>query len=104
MARSLALCDKSLREVRKQPMSTFVTSDQRFGHAWALALYRRLFASIAEIDRHMIDRWNSVVRPEDEVWHLGDFAIRQRPARVASLLKALHGRKRCSAARQTVRV
>ena len=42
----------------------------------------------------MIDWWNMEVGPEDEVWHLSDFAFRQRPARVASLLRALHGRKR----------
>ena len=23
----------------------------------------------------MIDRWNSVIQPLDEVWHLGDFAV-----------------------------
>jgi calcineurin-like phosphoesterase family protein len=74
-------------------MSTYFTSDHHFGHAGALGLYRRPFESVAETDRQMIGRWNSVVRPEDEVWHLGDFAIRQRPERVASLLKTLHGRK-----------
>jgi calcineurin-like phosphoesterase family protein len=75
-------------------MSTYFTSDHHFGHAGALGLYRRPFATVAEMDRQMIDWWNMVVGPEDEVWHLGDFAFRQRPARVASLLRALHGRKR----------
>jgi hypothetical protein len=74
-------------------MSTYFTSDHHFSHAGALGLYRRPVASVAEMDREMIDRWNSVVGPDDEVWHLGDFAIRQRPERVASLAKALHGRK-----------
>ncbi len=41
----------------------------------------------------MIERWNSVVEPEDEVWPLGDFAVRQSPERVACLLKMLNGRK-----------
>jgi len=41
----------------------------------------------------MAERWNSVVKPDDEVWHLGDFAVRQSAERVASLLNALHGRK-----------
>ena len=74
-------------------MSTYFTSDHHFGHAGALGLCRRPFASVAKMDRQMIDRWNSVVGPDDEVWHVGDFAIRQRPERVASLVKALHGRK-----------
>jgi calcineurin-like phosphoesterase family protein len=74
-------------------MPTDFTSDHHFGHAGALGLYHRPFASVAEMDRQMIDRWNSVIGPDDEVWHLGDFAIRQRPDRVAALVKALHGRK-----------
>ena len=75
-------------------MSTYFTSDHHFGHAGALGLYRHPFASVAEMDRQMIDRWNSVIGSDDEVWYLGDFAFRQRPDRVASLVKALHGRKR----------
>ena len=53
-------------------MSTYFTSDHHFCHAGALGLYRRPFASVAEMDRQMIDWWNSVVGPQDEVWHLGD--------------------------------
>ena len=41
----------------------------------------------------MVDRWNQAVGREDEVWHLGDFAVRQSPEHVASLLRTLHGRK-----------
>jgi calcineurin-like phosphoesterase family protein len=74
-------------------MTVYFTSDHHFGHSGARSLYRRPFASVAEMDRQMIDRWNSVVKPDDEVWHLGDFAVRQPPARVMSLLSELHGRK-----------
>ena len=41
----------------------------------------------------MLARWNEVVRPDDEVWHLGDFALRMRMGDVAALLRALNGRK-----------
>jgi calcineurin-like phosphoesterase family protein len=34
-----------------------------------------------------------VVKPDDDVWHLGDFAVRQPAERVTSLLRELHGRK-----------
>ena len=77
----------------RQAMSVFFTSDSHFGHAGARGLYRRPFASVAEMDRQMIDRWNAAVRPADEVWHLGDFAVRQSPERVADLLTTLHGTK-----------
>jgi calcineurin-like phosphoesterase family protein len=74
-------------------MTVYITSDQHFGHAAARSLYHRPFSSITEMDRVMIDRWNAVVEPEDEVWHLGDFAVRQSPERVASLLNVLNGQK-----------
>jgi calcineurin-like phosphoesterase family protein len=74
-------------------VAVYFTSDNHFGHAGARNLYRRPFASVEEMDRQMIDRWNSVVNPEDEIWHLGDFAVRQSPERVAALSRMLHGRK-----------
>jgi calcineurin-like phosphoesterase family protein len=75
-------------------MAVYFTSDHHFGHAGARSLYRRPFGSVAEMDRRMIDHWNAVVAPEDEVWHLGDFAVRQSPERVGHLLSVLRGRKR----------
>ena len=64
-------------------MAIFFTSDTHFGHGGALGLYRRPFASVAAMNEAIIERWNEIVGPDDEVWHLGDFAIRQRPAVVA---------------------
>ena len=57
-------------------MPTCFTSDHHFGHAGALGLYERPFASVAEMDRQMIDRWNSVIGPDDEVRHL---SVRHSP-------------------------
>lgn len=69
------------------------TADHHFGHSGARSLYRRPFASVAEMDRQMIARWNAVVAPDDDLWHLGDFAVRQSPGRIDDLLSILHGRK-----------
>jgi calcineurin-like phosphoesterase family protein len=74
-------------------MAVWFTADTHFGHAGALALYRRPFASVAEMDAAMIARWNEVVGPEDEVWHLGDFALRTSAEAAAGLLRRLNGRK-----------
>jgi calcineurin-like phosphoesterase family protein len=74
-------------------MRTLFTADTHFGHAGARALYRRPFASVAEMDLAMIARWNEAVAPEDEVWHLGDFAVRHSAEQVIGLLAQLHGRK-----------
>jgi calcineurin-like phosphoesterase family protein len=45
------------------------------------------------MDRMMNDRWNAVVGIHDELWHLGDFSVRQSPERVAALRGVLHGQK-----------
>jgi calcineurin-like phosphoesterase family protein len=59
-------------------LAVFFTADTHFGHPGALSLYRRPFASVT---------------PEDEVWHLGDFALRTKTADAAALLRRLNGRK-----------
>ena len=41
----------------------------------------------------MIARWNEVVGPDDEVWHLGDFAVGQSATRMGELLDGLPGAK-----------
>jgi calcineurin-like phosphoesterase family protein len=81
-----------------QPRSTpgmglFFTSDHHFGHGGARALFKRPFGSAAEMDAAMVARWNEAVGPGDQVWHLGDFAVRQSAERMAGLLEALAGDK-----------
>ncbi len=72
-------------------MTVFFTADTHFGHGAARAFHRRPFATTAEMDAEMIQRWNAAVAPDDDVWHLGDFAVRH-PA-PGALLDGLHGRK-----------
>jgi calcineurin-like phosphoesterase family protein len=75
-------------------MTVFFTADTHFGHAGARALYRRPFPSVAAMDEAMLARWNEVVGPGDEVWHLGDFAVgRKAIDAAAALLARLNGRK-----------
>ncbi len=73
-------------------MTVFFTADTHFGHGGALGLYRRPFASVAEMDAAMLASWQATVGPDDEVWHLGDFAVGRR-VDGAGLLAALPGRK-----------
>lgn len=79
---------QSKHEIR---MTVFFTADTHFGHGAARAFHRRPFAATAEMDAAMIRRWNAAVAPDDEIWHLGDFAVRH-PA-PGTLLDGLHGRK-----------
>src|SRR5690606_13039490 len=52
----------------------------------------RPFASAAEADQYMIDRWNDVVGDDDIVYHLGDFAFGD-PAYAKQVFRQLNGRK-----------
>lgn len=74
-------------------MTVFFTSDTHFGHAGAIARFRRPFASVRAMDAAMIARWTATVGGDDEVWHLGDFAVRQTEVRMAEILASLPGRK-----------
>ena len=60
-------------------MTIYFSSDHHWGHAAARSFYRRPFGSVAEMDQVMIERWNAVVEPGDEVWHLGDLQFVGRP-------------------------
>lgn len=74
-------------------MTVWFTADTHFNHAGALSLYRRPFASVADMNAALEARWNAVVDQGDEVWHLGDFALRMGSEDAAALLDRLHGRK-----------
>jgi calcineurin-like phosphoesterase family protein len=73
-------------------MTVFFTADTHFGHGGALGLYRRPFGSVREMDAAMVERWNDTVGPVDEVWHLGDFAVRRSAAEMSGILDSLNGR------------
>jgi calcineurin-like phosphoesterase family protein len=53
----------------------WVTSDQHFAHAKIIRYANRPYASAAEMDMDLIQKWNSVVAPGDIVLHLGDFCF-----------------------------
>ncbi len=52
----------------------------------------RDFESLDAMHAHMIDRWNSKVRKNDETVILGDFSFGKAPE-TEEILKALHGKK-----------
>lgn len=53
----------------------FLTSDTHFGHDREFIWKVRGFSSVEEMNEEYIKRWNEVVEPDDEVYHLGDFAL-----------------------------
>ena len=69
----------------------FFTSDTHFGDHRTINISRRPFANTAEMDAALVERWNAVIGPQDEVWHLGDVA--RRAGDVPELLARLNGTK-----------
>ena len=75
-------------------MSTFFTADTHFGDTGILRQRGSRFRSLEDHDEGLIARWNEVVTPADEVWHLGDFAVGASPARCVEIFNRLNGTKR----------
>ncbi len=69
----------------------FFTADTHFGHARALTMRKRPFASLDEMDETLIARWNATVGADDDVYHLGDFASFESDD-VGAYLERLAGR------------
>ena len=53
----------------------FLTSDLHIGHANIIEYTDRPYASVDEMNTDLVERWNSVVSPDDEVFILGDLAM-----------------------------
>jgi len=59
-------------------MKVFLTSDLHFGHENIIKYCNRPYKDIAEMDKCLIDNWNSVVGPNDLVYNLGDLCMPKR--------------------------
>lgn len=82
----------------KTENDTFIISDTHFSHANILGFkrddgqkVRPGFSSHEEMDEYIVDKWNSVVKPHDKVYHLGDVVMKKR---YIDIVKRLNGRKR----------
>lgn len=71
--------------------------DTHFGHSSTVLKYKRPdgtplrdFPCVDAMNEHMITCWNSVVKPKDRVYHLGDVVINRK---CLQLLDRLNGRK-----------
>lgn len=63
-------------------------------HENAIKFDKRPFLTINDMDDKIIKNWNSVVKPEDTVYILGDFAMRKNGQDVyLNYMKALAGNK-----------
>jgi calcineurin-like phosphoesterase family protein len=74
-------------------MTVFFTSDTHFGDARRIRIDKRPFKTIGEHNSALIARWNAIVGADDDVYHLGDFALTKDAALIEGWLAALNGRK-----------
>ena len=70
----------------------YFTSDHHFGHTNILKYTSRgeHFKTAEEMNEHLIQKWNSQVKNNDTVYHLGDFYL-GHPDGATEILKKLNG-------------
>jgi calcineurin-like phosphoesterase family protein len=73
----------------------FFIADTHFNHINVLKYTSRSFSCIEEMNESIIQNWNKEVRPEDNVFHLGDFGFHHPDEKYhpTNILKRLHGNK-----------
>lgn len=81
-------------------MDIFIISDTHFYHKNILTfkrlnneLLRPQFASVEEMNEHMIENWNKIVKENDIVIHVGDLALNVDANKLETLMKRLNGKK-----------
>ena len=74
-------------------MKRFYISDNHFAHRNIISYCNRPFETVHEMDKFMIDKWNSVVDKDDLVIHGGDFALSSRDYYTHLWFKVLNGEK-----------
>ncbi|WP_313641618.1 phosphoesterase [Paenibacillus sp.] len=72
--------------------NVFFTSDHHFGHKLIIDFESRPFIDVEQMNEAMIENWNSVVSPDDKVFHLGDFSFLNKEA-TRAIVERLHGYK-----------
>lgn len=71
----------------------YFTSDHHFGHSNIIKFCNRPFANVEEMNETLIERWNIKIKPEDEVYYIGDFALTNDKKTTANILNRLNGTK-----------
>lgn len=92
-----ALIKPFRKHTRQTVLTIFFTSDLHFGHRNITRYCNRPFPDtdegVGEMNAGLVKRWNSVVRPKDVIFVIGDFAMGNVKDNL-QLLSVLNGSKR----------
>jgi calcineurin-like phosphoesterase family protein len=68
----------------------FFVSDTHFSHFNVIRYCMRPYSSAQEMDENLIANWNTIVKENDIIYHLGDFAF-CRLQEIKNILRRLNG-------------
>ena len=75
-------------------MAEFVTADHHFFHKTIIDYCNRPFKDVWEMNAELERLWNEAIKPDDVVYHLGDFGFFAKDQLgLTQLFKRLHGEK-----------
>lgn len=70
----------------------YFISDNHWGHKAIIWMEDRPFSNVQEMNEKMIESWNSVIKPDDEVYHIGDISHKLNPTYLNNILNRLNGK------------
>ena len=72
-------------------MNTWYIADTHLNHFNIIEYCNRPFTDVEQMNETIIKRWNSVVKKDDIVWHLGDFALGSKEC-ITGIVSQLNGK------------
>jgi calcineurin-like phosphoesterase family protein len=72
-------------------MARWFTSDTHYWHTNVIRYCNRPWATVEEMNAGLIERHNAVVKPQDDVYHMGDLAM-AGTKKIAEVMRQLNGR------------
>ena len=73
-------------------MNIWFTSDTHFNHTQIIKFCNRPFKNINVMNEIIIKNWNSTIKKDDIVYHLGDFALGNKN-KIKDFVQKLNGKK-----------